>query len=320
MSHIKTLKSKTQKKEEIINRAIEFFSKYGFTGTRIDDITDALGIAKGTFYLFFKSKRELLMDCIGHLTHIAIPKETWEDIRREADYIRRFEKRLTAFLKVFPIFFGSLNLLRSCFQSKDSALAKKATDTYRMLVNPLRKDLQWAVDNGVVQKVDVEVFSFLLWGIGESVGHLLMMDSRYTIKNVVEIVMDFILKGLPFPNEKINKSNAENVYWEVKDCQGFKILLKNINFNQQNYFSGSLSNGELRIPIKNITSILFHHQDLQTSSIVSLKNDRKVTLKIDRNLSLSGESEFGQYSIGLKQISTIFLVSKKDEVEAQNVE
>ncbi len=175
MSHISSLKSKKPKKEHIINKAIEFFSNNGFTGTRIDDITDALGIAKGTFYLYFKSKKELLLDCIGRLTTIVIPKEAWEDIREETDFASRHEKRLVAFLKAFPTFCGILTLLKSCIQSNDPVLVKKASDTYKMLVNPLRKDLRWAVEHGIIAKVDEEVVSFLMFGMGESIGYLLMI-------------------------------------------------------------------------------------------------------------------------------------------------
>ena len=195
-----SLKSKKLKKEHIINKAIEFFSNNGFTGTRIDDITDALGIAKGTFYLYFKSKKELLIDCIGQLTTIVVPKEVWEDIRKETDFASRHEKRLVAFLKAFPTFCGILNLLKSCIQSNDPVLVKKASDTYKMLVNPLRKDLRWAVEHGVVGKVDEEVVSFLLFGMGESVGYLLMIDPRYTLEYVTKIVMRLILKRWPSPS------------------------------------------------------------------------------------------------------------------------
>jgi AcrR family transcriptional regulator len=50
-------KSKESKKEHIINKAIEFFSNNGFTGTRIDEITDALGIAKALSIFISKAKK-----------------------------------------------------------------------------------------------------------------------------------------------------------------------------------------------------------------------------------------------------------------------
>ena len=301
-----SLKSRTLKKEHIINKAIEFFSNNGFTGTRIDEITDALGIAKGTFYLYFKSKKELLIDCIGQLTTLVVPKEVWEDIRKETDFVSRHEKRLVAFLKAFPTFCGILSLLKSCIQSNDAVLVKKATDTYRMLVNPVRKDLRWAVEHGIIGKIDEEVASFLMFGMGESVGYLLMIDPRYTLEYVTKIVMDYALKGgQMFQTETLRKSKTELCYWDITDSEGLKIRLKNVRFDEKDYVCGIFGSGEYRVPVINIASMDIYQEDNQMSATLSDKSGEKVTLKIDRNTSLSGESQFGQYIIALKDLTCI---------------
>lgn len=48
--------------------SIELFEQNGFSETSIQDIVDALGVTKGTFYYYFTSKEELLMDI--HLRYI----------------------------------------------------------------------------------------------------------------------------------------------------------------------------------------------------------------------------------------------------------
>lgn len=309
MSHNSTQKSKETKKEQIINKAIEFFSSNGFTGTTIDEITDGLGIAKGTFYLYFKNKKELLIDCIGKLTTIVVPKEVWEDIRKETDYTSRHEKRLVAFLKAFPTFCGILNLLKSCIQSNDPVLVKKSSDTYKMLVDPLRKDLRWAIEHGVAEKVDEEVFSFLLFGVGESAGYLLMIDPRYTFEYVTKIVMSLFAKGGPLLQaETPAKSKTENCYWDVTDSRGLKTRLRHVCFDGKDYVCGALGNAEYQIPVTNFVSMGLHQEDSQISASLSTKNGKEIILKINGNTSLSGESEFGQYIIPLEYVSNISLI------------
>jgi AcrR family transcriptional regulator len=312
MSHIFPLKSKKSKKEHIINKAIEFFSNNGFTGTRIDDITEALGIAKGTFYLYFKSKKELLIDCIGQLTTIVVPKEVWEDIRKETDFVSRHEKRLVAFLKAFPTFFGILNLLKSCIQSNDPVLVKKASDTYKMLVNPLRKDLRWAVEHGVVGKVDEEVISFILFGMGESVGYLLMIDPRYSLEYVTKIVMSLFSKDGLLPQPKTLSESKTEYYWNVMDSRGPRIRLRHIRFDGKDYVCGAVGSGEYRIPLTNFVSMNLHQEDNQISATLSTKNGEEITLKIDGNIPISGESQFGQYIIALKDVTCISLIHGDD--------
>ena len=49
-------------KNKIIATSIELFEKQGFTETSIQHIVDALDVTKGTFYYYFQSKEQLLMD------------------------------------------------------------------------------------------------------------------------------------------------------------------------------------------------------------------------------------------------------------------
>jgi AcrR family transcriptional regulator len=46
---------------EIMSAARDVFARKGFNETTMDDIAEAAGLAKGTLYLYFKSKRDLYM-------------------------------------------------------------------------------------------------------------------------------------------------------------------------------------------------------------------------------------------------------------------
>lgn len=47
--------------QSILNTSIDLFRKHGYEKTTIDMITQEVGVAKGTFYNFFVSKRDVLM-------------------------------------------------------------------------------------------------------------------------------------------------------------------------------------------------------------------------------------------------------------------
>jgi AcrR family transcriptional regulator len=51
-------------RENIQKASINLFSKYGIKKTTIDDIVKMAGIGKGTFYLFYPSKEDLLFELI----------------------------------------------------------------------------------------------------------------------------------------------------------------------------------------------------------------------------------------------------------------
>ncbi|GGN91509.1 TetR/AcrR family transcriptional regulator [Saccharibacillus kuerlensis] len=66
-----------EKHESILDAAFEVFGKKGFYDTKISDITEHAGIAKGTMYLYFKSKEELFA---------AVTRRDWETFLRELNY------------------------------------------------------------------------------------------------------------------------------------------------------------------------------------------------------------------------------------------
>jgi AcrR family transcriptional regulator len=65
-------------KEKITEQSIRLFEKKGFTETSIQDIVDSLGVTKGTYYYYFSSKEELLMDI--HIKYIKNLVEAQEKI------------------------------------------------------------------------------------------------------------------------------------------------------------------------------------------------------------------------------------------------
>ena len=56
---------KERKRQRILRVAIDLFVKHGYRRTSIDDVARAAHVAKGTVYLYFKSKADLLVASIG---------------------------------------------------------------------------------------------------------------------------------------------------------------------------------------------------------------------------------------------------------------
>lgn len=60
--------NKKQKKETLLGSAYQLFTQKGFNSTTISDIVEKAGVAKGTFYLYFKDKFDLKNKLIAHET------------------------------------------------------------------------------------------------------------------------------------------------------------------------------------------------------------------------------------------------------------
>lgn len=53
------------RKEEILEAALDIFAEKGYFNSRVAEIVEEVGIAKGTFYLYFNSKKELFLEMIN---------------------------------------------------------------------------------------------------------------------------------------------------------------------------------------------------------------------------------------------------------------
>ncbi|MBP5362965.1 MAG: TetR/AcrR family transcriptional regulator [Ruminococcus sp.] len=58
--------NKQQKETSLLKTAFEFFTTKGFSKTSISDIAGKAGVAKGTFYLYFKDKYDIRNKLVAH--------------------------------------------------------------------------------------------------------------------------------------------------------------------------------------------------------------------------------------------------------------
>ena len=103
---VKEKNIKKQKKRKILEKAFELFRKNGYMDTKVEDITKALGISKGSFYTYFKTKEELLCELLESMKNSEMeryskveidenPKKTLENFIKErfkSKFFRAFEQ------------------------------------------------------------------------------------------------------------------------------------------------------------------------------------------------------------------------------------
>ena len=119
--------NKKQKKDALFNTAFELFTTKGTNKTTISDIADKAGVAKGTFYLYFKDKYDIRNKLISHQSELVL-KKALEDLKEskiEAQY-----SGLEGFKKTF-IFIAD-NII-------DQFSENKALLTF------ISKNLSWAI-------------------------------------------------------------------------------------------------------------------------------------------------------------------------------
>lgn len=194
----KSISKKETKREQIIKVARELFSSRGIKETTVDELVRRVGISKGAFYLYFKNKKQLVLETIGSLAKIIIPEEEWNLIKKEKEFWRRFEVRLSIFLKHYVFFWGVLIITMDCFDNPDKELSTKAREVYDMLFKPILRDIQRGKLQGEIDgKFEEDILAHILFGIGTGVGNLLLLEqTSKSPEELAKIVAEILKEGI----------------------------------------------------------------------------------------------------------------------------
>lgn len=95
MQRARTSKAKRQRRQALLEAALDCFYQRGFQATRLEDIAEQAGVSKGTVYLYFDSKEQLFA---GLIDHVALP------IVEHIEQLAEHSHSLAAFLSGFRRF------------------------------------------------------------------------------------------------------------------------------------------------------------------------------------------------------------------------
>ena len=95
---------KQKKKDALFNTAFELFTTKGTNQTTISDIVNKAGVAKGTFYLYFKDKYDIRNKLVSHKTSELFYQAYRAIIEQEITGFRphwkiRFQMKISYFMK-----------------------------------------------------------------------------------------------------------------------------------------------------------------------------------------------------------------------------
>ena len=106
-------KTKEERRNEIIETAGKLFEKKGYEQTQVQDIVNEIGVAKGLFYYYFKSKDEVMEELADRYADAiidAVNKLIDKDISTFDKINCIFQIFIDSAEKKFGIFMGILNV------------------------------------------------------------------------------------------------------------------------------------------------------------------------------------------------------------------
>ena len=192
---VATTKEKKRKQQEIIRHAIEIFSHKGYHQTKISDITNSMKISTGTFYLYFQNKRDLFIEVVDDVfNHIV--GEAAVAIKGESDFLEKLKIRGYVFYENYSRYSEILSQLRAEMASEDTWPAKKIKKIYHALTKPVIREIQEAIEAGIIRKIDPDLAAYALTAQIEMMSLRLSLDDKYTIDDAINFIIDMSLNHL----------------------------------------------------------------------------------------------------------------------------
>jgi len=186
------------RRSELLTAARSIFGKKGFHDASIDEIAEMAEVAKGTVYLYYKSKRELYMEAL----RFGIESLNRE-LKARSDGPGTALDTLRVLTETKMVFFDEN---RDFFRIYYSELAKLPTHPaaiamFRDLYSEQIQIFERVIRNGIrrreVRSMDVEKMAFAIADVTRGVAtQRLLGASKATLADDVAFVVDLIWKGI----------------------------------------------------------------------------------------------------------------------------
>lgn len=184
-------------KEQITEQSILLFEKKGFSETSIQDIVDSLGVTKGTFYYYFSSKEELLMDI--HISYIDDLNERQEKILD--DQTKNCKEKLYEIVLMLISHIDVKGPSARVFFREMRNLSEEHLSEIIPKRDKFRLNLQGLLEEGkekgeFKQELQSDIVAFGILGITNWSYQWFNPGGKTTDQEVTKIFVDMILQGI----------------------------------------------------------------------------------------------------------------------------
>lgn len=193
---------KTKRGEATFNRLLqaaeEVFGEKNYYEASIVDITNRAGVGQGTFYLYFKGKKDIFVELIKHLHH-----EVRSFIQQEIETVANRVDAEKAGLEAFYRFTLKHKDLYKLIRDAEGVEPNLWYWYYSSFAKSYAERLGSAMDRGEVARVNPEALAYCLMGISVFTAmRWPVWEGKMPPAEFTGAVFDFITKGLAPGGEK----------------------------------------------------------------------------------------------------------------------
>ena len=179
---------------QMLDNGYSLIKRFGLKKTTIEDVTRSSGVAKGTFYNFFKTKEEFIYQIVVYKRKL-IRERNMEMIAANGGIV---DRRLMRSLLYF-IISGDYNLLTYLSRDDIAMLAARWPKEYMDNASNDEKMFSWIFDKVVRKSADCDwkvfmnLYKIAILGLSE-IDQLNAEVLDETVAQVVESMLDYVFE------------------------------------------------------------------------------------------------------------------------------
>jgi AcrR family transcriptional regulator len=186
-----------RRRRSVLDTALRVFSEKGYHQTRISDIIEAAGIARGTFYLYFDSKNAIFHELLDLLLERIRANVVGVDLSEGAPPLR--EQFLVSVRRVLSAFHQSPALTKFVLRAAvgiDEEVDRKLESFYQQLHAWLRESLGNGQEMGLLRELDTDHVAWLMIGSVKQLMEIVLDRPEREIDRLSESILDYHLTGI----------------------------------------------------------------------------------------------------------------------------
>ncbi len=181
-----------QTRGRLIEAAKRVFSKKGYHNAQIAHIIDEAGVARGTFYLYFKSKEEILKELLKEVVEELKERIRVVDLSRDP-----VEQVVENVERVVEFALEERELARIVLQrNSDPELFRVIDEFFEEIANLIEHSLRLGIDMGIIRECDTSLIARGILGALKEIILSLLDKEGVDTYSVAEEIIELGMRGV----------------------------------------------------------------------------------------------------------------------------
>jgi len=178
-------------RQRVLEAAERVFGEKGYYGASVTEITRAAGVAQGTFYLYFRGKKEIFLDLVDAIGQRVL-SSTLRASRSGSGFVQAQRDGFGAFFDLAGEYRHIYRIIQECDRVDPLTFRR----FYQTLADGYAKTAADAMERGEIERSDPEVVAFALLGVGHFVAMRYLLWGEAMPDGAGEAAIAFVQAGL----------------------------------------------------------------------------------------------------------------------------